>query len=401
MKINPRFKAVATTKKRYSLITGGRGSAKSFTIATMLENLTWEKDHVILFTRYTMTAANISIIPEFVDKIDRLGHSEHFHVTKNEILNKVSGSRILFRGIKTSSGVQTANLKSIEGLTTFVVDEAEEFVDEGVFDTIDLSVRSDKQKNRVILIMNPASIDHWIYKRWFEDCDYQTIQGHQVQISRHPELMHLHTTYIENASNLSQSFIDRVEHIKETNPDKYKRLMLGAWKDREDGVVFEEYTIGEFQSPRGYVFGLDYGYYPDPLALVQVAVDQRNMKIYLKERLYGTKISEDQIETFLKDNLRRTDLIVADTSENRTTDALRGKGWNCRPVKKVKIMEDIRAMQDYELIIDPSSTNLIKELNNYIWNDKRADLPIDDYNHGIDAARYGFRRMIGKGIQAW
>ena len=118
---------------RYYIVTGGRGSGKSFAISTLLCLLTQEEGHVILFTRYTLRAASISIIPEFVDKIERLGMGSLFSITKDEIINEATGSKILFRGIKTSSGNQVANLKSLQGVTTWVLDEAEELVDESIF----------------------------------------------------------------------------------------------------------------------------------------------------------------------------------------------------------------------------------------------------------------------------
>jgi phage terminase large subunit len=57
-------------ESRYFLITGGRGSGKSWTLSLFLLNLTYEEGHVILFTRWTLTSAFISIIPEFIDKLE-------------------------------------------------------------------------------------------------------------------------------------------------------------------------------------------------------------------------------------------------------------------------------------------------------------------------------------------
>lgn len=45
-------------------------------------------------------------------------------------------------------------------------------------------------------------------------------------------------------------------------------------------------------------------------------------------------------------------------------------------------------MQDYELIISPDSINIVKEINNYVWHDKKSQTPIDDYNHALDAIGY-------------
>ena len=122
---------------RYFVVTGGRGSGKSFSINSFLLALTYEVGHVILFTRYTLTSAHVSIIPEFIEKIELINRFQDFHITKDEIINLRTGSKILFKGIKTSSGQQTANLKSLSGVTTWVLDEAEELTDESVFDKID------------------------------------------------------------------------------------------------------------------------------------------------------------------------------------------------------------------------------------------------------------------------
>ena len=86
------------------MITGGRGSGKSFAVNNFIENLTFQKGHTILFTRYTLVSAGKSIIPEFVEKIDLQEHNEHFKITNNEVINTKTNSKVIFSGIKTSSG---------------------------------------------------------------------------------------------------------------------------------------------------------------------------------------------------------------------------------------------------------------------------------------------------------
>ena len=129
----------------------------------------FEAGHTILFSRYTMTSAHISIIPEFVNKLELLGIKDSFEITKDSIICLTTGSKIIFRGIRTSSGDQTANLKSLQGVTTWILDEAEELQDEGIFDKINLSFRQKGIQNRVILILNPTTKEHCIYKRFFQD----------------------------------------------------------------------------------------------------------------------------------------------------------------------------------------------------------------------------------------
>jgi len=214
---------------RYFLITGGRGSGKSYTVNLFLLNLTYESGHIILFTRWTMTSAHISIIPEFLDKIEVMNLQADFEITQNEIINKRTGSKILFRGIKTSQGTATANLKSISGVTTWVLDEAEELVDENVFDRIDLSIRTKETPNRVILVMNPSFKSHWIYQRW---------------ISKPiPDTTYIHTTYLHNKRNLSQSFIEQAERVRESNISRYNHLFIGDWLDDAEGLLWNRLMI--------------------------------------------------------------------------------------------------------------------------------------------------------------
>ena len=166
--INEKFEPLRESKARYYIITGGRGSSKSFSTTLIEGTNTFKQGYNCLYTRYTMTSAELSIIPEFNEKIELLQSSDYFDINRKEITNTITGSKIIFRGIKTSAGNQTANLKSLQGISTWVLDEAEEMVDENEFDTIDLSVRSNTQQNRIVLILNPTTKEHWIYRRFFE-----------------------------------------------------------------------------------------------------------------------------------------------------------------------------------------------------------------------------------------
>lgn len=385
---------------RYVVVTGGRGSAKSFGISTIIADRVCGPGHKVLYTRYTMKSADDSILPEVLEKIELLGVSDLFNVQRNRITNLENGSEIIFRGIVTSRGNQTANLKSLQGVTTWVLDEAEELVDEETFDKIDLSVRSKSQKNQVILILNPTTVDHWIWKRWFENSrEYIDIDGCKVPISTHPDVLHLHFTYLTNKKHLEPSFVANAEKLKTANPKKYAHRIIGGWQEKAEGVVFENWEIGKFDDSKGSVFGLDLGFFPDPSAMVEVSVDQKQKIIYLQECFYSTKLSvaglAQAIEIFAPNNK----LVVSDTNEVRViTDIREGnKNLNIEFAVKGRVIDDIRAMEDYKIIVTEDSYNLIRELNNYRWNDKKKSIPVDDYNHLIDATRYAFRRIIGAG----
>ncbi len=382
--VNKKYAPIATDDSRYFIITGGRGSGKSFSVNLMLVLLTYEAGHTILFTRYTLASAYISIIPEFIDKLETLNIFSDFRVTKDEIRNKRSGSKIVFKGIKTSSGDQTANLKSLQGVTTWVMDEAEELMDEDIFDKIDLSVRQQDQRNRVMLILNPTTKEHWIYNRFFEDKGVQ--EGQNICKGN---TTYIHTTYKDNLENLSESYIQQIENIKKRRPEKYKHQMLGGWLSKAEGVIFTNWKVGKFKRVGVSVFGQDYGFASDESTLVETNIDTTNKTIYLKECFYLTQLTTSQIAEL---NLKhaKTELIVGDSAEPRLITEVKSKGCNLVPAIKGQgsITYGISLLQDYDLIIDENSINLIKELNNYCWLERKSNTPIDKWNHLLDAVRY-------------
>ena len=383
IEVHKKYREILAKDSRYYIVSGGRGSGKSFSVNALLVLLTYEAGHTILFTRYTLSSAYISIIPEFIEKLEMLGLLGDFHITKDEIKNKRSGSKIIFRGIKTSSGDQTANLKSLTGITTWVVDEAEELTDEQKFDTIDLSVRQQGKQNRVILILNPTTKEHFIYSRFFED------RGVNEGVNKTVEnTTYIHTTYLDNKDNLSQSYLDQIEKMKLRRPEKYKQQILGAWLNKAEGVIFDNWTIGEFKHMGTSVWGQDYGFAADPSTLVEVNIDSTNKRIYLKECFYLQRLTTSQISD-LNIKHARGGLIIGDSAEPRLLSEIKAKGCNVKASIKGQgsITYGISLLQDYDIIVTPDSTNLIKELNNYRWLEKKSNTPVDNWNHLIDSVR--------------
>ena len=383
MILKTKYKPLFNSESRYFVITGGRGSGKSYGVNVFLLLLTYEIGHVILFTRYTLTSAHISIIPEFIEKIESLNLYHHFYITKDEIVNTQTGSKILFKGIKTSSGTQTANLKSLSGVTTWVLDEAEELQDEEVFDKIDLSIREKTKQNRVILILNPSTKEHFIYKKFFEGKGI--ISGSNITKE---DTTYIHTTYLDNKENLSKSFLFQIEDTKKRRPEKYNHIIMGGWLDKAEGVVFNNWTFGNFNPDNLQTScGMDFGFSIDPDTLTEVAIDKSKKKLYVKEHLYRNGIKTHELAPIIISKVGKK-LIIADSAEPRLIEDLKHLGVNIEPVKKGTIESGINRMLDFEIIVEPNSHNISKELNNYAYKDKGSQLYIDDWNHSIDGIRY-------------
>ncbi len=161
-----------------------------------------------------------------------------------------------------------------------------------------------------------------------------------------------------------------------------------------EGVIFDNWRYeapGEvdrsFNELSSY-YGLDYGYFPDPDAMSKNAIDVKRKIIYTKEYIYETNNGTDDLIAMIKKFYQRGELIVAESASPRTNKDL-GKYFNLVPVIKTKTVKDwIREMQDYEIVVGLDSYNTARELQNYVWSDKRAGIPVDEYNHLIDEIRY-------------
>lgn len=385
------------------LITGGRGSGKSFNAGTFVERLTFEEGHIILYCRYTMASASISVIPEFVEKIDADGTSEFFDVTKTDIQNVVSGSKVLFRGIKTSSGNQTAKLKSIQGITTFVCDEAEEWTSEVEFDKLVLSIRQKGIQNRVIIIMNPTDSNHFIYRKYIEKT-HKIVQydGVDVQISTHPDVLHIHTTYLDNIPNLSDEFLREVKRMKVENPEKYAHIVMGRWEDVAEGAIFKNiHIIKDFPAwCENVAIGQDFGYSNDPTAIAKCGIIGNSL--YIDELCYRTHMLTKEIIAELK---KHPDIqVMSESADPRLVDEIANAGILIYPVDKSgrSIIAGIEKMLEMEIYVTERSYNMLMEFRNYVWGKDKDGRPINQpadgqADHLIDAVRYYvLGKILGK-----
>jgi len=159
--------------------------------------------------------------------------------------------------------------------------------------------------------------------------------------------------------------------------------------DTAEGVIFTNWEYGEFNTDLEYGFGLDFGFKSDPTTLVRVAIDKKKQIIHLSEELYQPGLTTSEIYDAISSTVGNKE-IIGDNSEPRLIEELKRKGINIKPCVKGagSIGEGIKILQDYKLVVTPTSHNIAKELNNYCWSDRKSDTPVDMYNHCIDALRY-------------
>lgn len=296
-KYEPLFRPPDT---RYVLVKGGRGSGKSYAVSTAILVDTYNDNLKTLYSRYTMASAEISIIPEYIDKMDELGRRADFKTRSEDIINVESGGQILFRGLKTSSGNQIAKLKSIHGVKRWVLDEAQELDSEEYFNTIDFSVRTMKAPNVIMMVFNPTDIHSWIYKRFYKGVP----EGFNGVMDG---VRYISTTYLENKDNLPQSLLDQAEKMRLADEKRWRNIWLGEWAKMTEGVIYpgwKEISFSDFPVGLSHFYGVDWGYSNDPTAVVCCSYDPLSKTIYVRQVCYERGLLAGHVARIIREDMR-------------------------------------------------------------------------------------------------
>ena len=370
------------------IITGGRFSQKTF--ATSLSALTavLQKGHRIMYSRFTNASLKDSVYAEVEDRIEMMQLQGSFDMQQNRIESKVNKGKIVFKGLKVGSGQQTASLKGLSDFSMLILDEAEEMIDEAIFDKISLSIRGNgvhsEEPNVKVLILNPTTKEHFIYKKYFQ------AKGISEGFNGvHENVCYIHTSYYDCLEFVPEETLKYFEDMKQDNPDKYNHVILGGWLSKAEGIVYTNWEFGQF-NPDGLqvIYGQDYGF-RDPTTLVGVAIDKKRKVIYVKEELFMSGLTNSEIAKINMSKAGRN-LIIGDSASAGIINEIRRMGCNVVGAKKGagSIEAGVALLQDYKLIVDPESSNLANELNNYVYTNKGANLFCDMFNHSLDALRY-------------
>lgn len=218
---------------------------------------------------------------------------------------------------------------------------------------------------------NPSDNHSWIYELK-KDIDAVTIKS----------------TYKDNPF-LDPRTINSIERLIYADPEYYKVFALGEQASLGESIIThykEKEYLNHGDDMRYY--GLDLGF-NHPSSLVEVSLIDNN--IYAKELIYSSKLTtSDLIELINKSNISKQITIVTDSARPDVIEELNRAGYYAVPALK-DVTQGINALKSRQLFIDPSSTNLLKELKSYKWKkigDMITDQPVKLYDDAIDALRY-------------
>ena len=246
-----------------------------------------------------------------------------------------------------------------------------------------------EHKNIKMMILNPASKEHFIYKKYFLK---KGVEGGWNGIK--DNVCYIHTTYLDCLEFVPDEIKAFFDDMRINNPKKYYHIVLGGWLDKAEGVVFQNWKFGEFNPDNLQTScGMDFGFSVDPDTITEVAIDKKHKKIYLKEHIYKNGLKVDELASLILAKVG-SKLIISETDPRLVAD-LKHRGCNIKQHKKGLIEFGVTLMLDYELIVEPNSSNVAKELNNYVYSDKGSKLYCDDWNHSIDGSRYNIEYQLG------
>lgn len=379
---------------------GSRASKKSKTTALWyIVSMMQHKGSNLLVVRKTYRTLKDSCFTELKWAIHRLCVDAHWKITESPLQMEYipTGQRIYFRGLDDPLKVTSITV-DVGSLCWMWLEEAYEITKEADFDILDESIRGQVEDGlfkQITLTFNPWNEHHWLKKRFFD-------------VQNDPDILALTTNYLCN------EWLDDADKkvfatMQANNPRRYQVAGLGNW-GIVDGLVFENwreqaFALDDIKRKSGIksAFGLDFGYTNDPTALWCGLVDASAKTLYVFDELYQKGMSNEAIYQKVQEMGYSKEKITADCAEPKSIDRLRDLGLrHIKGARKGKdsIHHGIDFIQDFEIIIHPRCVHFLTEISNYTWDtDKfgnKINKPIDDFNHLMDAMRYGLE-SIAKG----
>ena len=388
------YKQLWTCKKRYNVVKGSRGSKKSTTIALrIIYNMMKMPLANTLVVRRVFNTHKDSTYSQLKWAVNKLqvAHLWKFSKSPLEITYIPTGQKILFRGLDNPMSITSITIETGH-LCWCWWEEAFQITNENDFNMVDMSIRGELPRGyykQHMISFNPWSEKHWIKRRFFDviDDDIQAIT----------------TTYKCNEF-LGSDDIEIFEKMKVQSPKRYSIEGEGNWGISE-GLIFDNWVEEDFEIDEinkipniKFTYGMDFGF-NDPTTLICVAVDETNKTLYLFDEHYQSGMTNSDIAAMLKYKEVHKYEIIGDSAEPKTIEELRRSGIRrIKGAKKGKdsIVNGIKKIQEYKIIVSPVCSHTIIELSNYVWDTKegkKMDKPIDDYCHILDALRYSLEYL--------
>lgn len=394
------YKTFWNYKGRYRVCKGSRASKKSKTTALNIITRMMEYPEAnTLIVRKVYRTLKDSCFTELKWAVHRLGVDAYWEIKESplELTYTPTGQKIYFRGLDDPLKVTSITV-SVGFLCWMWIEEAYEISKEADFDMLDESIRGAIPEEtglfkQITLTFNPWNEHHWIKRRFYD-------------AAPDPDILALTTNYLCNEW-LDAADLKVFETMRVNNPRRYRVAGLGDW-GIVDGLIYENWEEKAFSTEEisrmagvQSAFGLDFGYTNDPTALFCGLISTEQKTIWVFDELYERALTNKKIMERITALGYSKERIKADSAEPKSIDELREAGLShVKAARKGKdsVNNGIQYIQNYHIIIHPRCVNFITEISNYTWDEdkfgNKINQPIDDFNHLMDAMRYGLEDVL-------
>lgn len=370
------YKGLFDKSWREAAVYGGRFSLKSHTVARyLLIRARQEKTRVGCFREF-QNSIQESSHQLLADLIKQYGLTD-FQVTNNSIVNKITGSDFIFKGLYLNE----QSIKSIEGIDIAWVEEAQTITKQSI-EILTPTVR--KAGSQIIYTYNRLLEDDPVHQR--------------LVIEGRPNTLIINVNYdIALKYGMMPDVIKaEMEDDRDKRPALYKHKWLGEPSSTERKIYRDWAIIDEIpHEAKLERYGLDYGYSNDPTSIV--AVYKYNGGYIWDEVIYKKGLSNKQIADVLL-NLPEA-LVIPDSAEPKSNDELISYGISILPSQKGQgsVNQGIQLVQSQRVSVTRRSQNIIREYQNYLWrvdnNDRIINVPEGGFEHALDAGRYAMETL--------
>jgi phage terminase large subunit len=365
---------ILALKKRIKIIQGGTSAGKTFGILPILIDKAIRTDNL-----------EISVVSESIPHLRRGALKDFLKIMKwtNRYIDGQFNKSLLRYEFRNGSVIEFFSADDASKLRgarrdILYINECNNVSFESYNE---LSIRTKKE---VFLDFNPAN-EFWVHKELKDESDSDFII----------------LTYKDNEA-LDDAIVSQIEK----NRDKAATSSYWAnwWRvyglgqiGSLEGVIFDNWKmIDKIPAEAKLIgIGLDFGYTNDPTSAIEIY--NYNGQRIINELVYRTGMVNSDIANMLPNHVT----IYADSSEPKSIEEIRRFGKMIKGVTKGadSVKYGIDVMQRQEYLVTSQSTNLIKELRSYCWavkkDGEKTNIPIDNFNHAIDALRYHEMETLG------
>ena len=405
VELTPTQKKYINDKSRELLIEGSAGSGK--TIFACYKTLFYALNNPnasIYVYRVTLPSLKRTSWKEIRNIANEMGIP--YYENKSEGIMKFGNdSHVYFGALDELSKVRSINADMI------YIEQAEELSNPDFY--VELMLRlgrgeASKRKGgyaQMLLVVQPESLDHWIYRRYheFEDVadELDLTTGEIIRTKeevledtkRNRTVAHFH--YSENLKLPIESR-KYYDNLKNENYDLWLRYSAGLWGRLTD-VVYPNYEVMKGDTPEMdmWTFGVDFGY-TNPACFLLIG--WKDGECYVVDEVYGTKMLNDVfIEKctlmLFKHKLLPTHLYSG-FGDSANPDKIREFEESGYPIEgSIKDVErKINTTQQTKIHIHPRCVETLREIKGYVYKKDREgrilEVPVKVEDHAMDALAY-------------